>query len=1569
MENEFHNPLQLRPSPPDPEHALMESVTNTLTRPEIADTPSPSSRAKSAISRTPSNAAQSPLDPVMLDGFIKHYEIIRELGEGGMGIVLLARDTKLGRLVAIKLLHGGTQDTSRLRAEAQATARARHENIVVIYEVGELHGRPYMVLEYVEGRTLRQVISTGRRGDGRALPRGFALDIMASVVRALTAAHKSGIVHRDLKPENIMLLESGQVKLLDFGIARAVDSDEPKGRAGTRAYMSPEQWIGEKIDERSDLWAAGIISYELLAGAHPLAPLTSERLETIIKLDIPMPTLADVRPEFAKISEVIDRCLRKNEDDRFGSADELLVALEGCLAGNGAIAVNENECPFAGLAAFQEADADRFFGRASDVAAVVGSLARQALVAVAAPSGAGKSSFIRAGVIPALKRSGEEVDVLVIRPGRAPLVALREALAMAIAPAVVEGNFDTQPGLLGRHLRAHCRRRGLAHRTIIFVDQFEELYTLVPDENERAAFFASLLGAADDEASPLRVILAIRSDFLDRIVEDRDFMSKVRTGLFFLPPVESDGLRMALTRPVEATGYRFENESIIEEILNELENARSPLPLLQFSATQLWEARDQERKLLTQQSHEKLGGVIGALATHADAVVAKLSALEQRYCRAIFLRLVTPERTRAIVAMRELAELADDVPTVEAVVQYLCDARLLLLDTDDEPGSAKIELVHESLIERWPALGRWLNENAEDTQFLARLRAAASQWRTSGESSGLLWRDRAAEEARLFYERYRNNRVETHGELVGKLEGRYLEAVIDFADRARRRRQWFVAGAFFLISAVAIVVFFLAMRAQNQAKRADDEAARVKEQNEKLALQALRGRNAMRQLAARKRLDDPTLVLAFLREVEKEDVPKEWPELVSAALSQGVANALWIAPADAPAYDATISPDGKLIVLAMDDHVARILDAHTLEEQGILRGHSSYVWSAVWSPDGRQIITASGDKTARIWSADGKGEPLILQGHEASLNTARMSPDGKFVVTSSDDKTARIFSAMDGKERSVLRHINKVDFAEFSPDGKRIVTAGEDGLAHVWNADGTGEPLLLRGHSDMVVSAAFHPDGTRIATGSKDRTIRVWDATNGAERLVLRGHEDKVMSVVWSPDGQRIASASKDKTARIWHADGRGELFVLRGHNHWVYTAKFSPDGRRLVTTSLDRTMRQWDLDNVLTPVVLQNGSNIITLSGFSPNGKRFAMAADETRIWNMDGMGDGVVLPAENTHVRSFAWSPDSTQIVTANADKIARVWNADGSGRPIALRGHTDEVQDVVWCSKTNELVTSSKNGMLRRWDNAGRMVAMAQIGAIRGGIVTSIDPLCKWLLLWEFRRREVYAWNTDEGEKVIKLGERNSEILWVDRSPDASRILMVYADHALHVWDVNGGVAPMVLPHSGPLMRASFSPDGRRIALVFDDGAVHVWNADGTGEPTIFGIPGNRLLAVAWSPDGTRLVTRSADNMARVWNADGSGVPFVLVGAQTRIAHALWSPDGRHIAVQAEETVARLWPDVHPLSGPEDRRLWTATSYCIPPAIRIELLGSTDVEARAAEEACRHRVALKRAEKPVE
>ena len=778
---------------------------------------------------------------------VGQYEIIRELGSGGMGTVYLARDLRLGRRVAIKFLQSKSQDmTRRFILEARATASCSHENIVIIYEVGHFKGNPFMVLEYLHG----QVMSDVAKKDTK-LPPARVVELMLPVVRALVCAHEKGIVHRDLKPDNVFVTESGSVKVLDFGIAKVVQSkgesersapmtlpldigvDESKASEKTQAnavvgtvkYMSPEQWgIGVEVDHRTDIWSVGIMMFQMLAGRHPLPPDAPPVITAAVKQ--PMTKLRSVAPDVpADLADVVDRCLMKRREDRFPDAKALLQALEPFQPGVVARTLQGDTSPYAGLSSFQESDAGRFFGRSREIAAMVARIRDRPLIGVLGPSGVGKSSLVRAGLVPALKRSGEAWESFVLRPGRQPLSSLATVLApiLAVAAAVDEKELPkrlrAEPGLLGRVIRRYAANNNT--NVLLLVDQFEELYTLVSDPTERAAFTAALAGLADDPASPTRVVISLRSDFLDRASEDPAFMTELSQGLFFVTPPSREGLRDALVQPAELAGYRYESAEIVDDMLKHLATTSSALPLLQFAASKLWESRDREGKQLTMASYQALGGIAGALASHADSVMGELTSQSRALARAVLLRLVTPERTRAIVTIDELTELSGDRGEVRKLVDLLVSARLLVIQTGDGGAGATVEIVHESLIHSWPALHRWLEETQEDSQFLEQLRNAAKQWMNKGRDPGLLWRGEMVQEAGRFSRRYR-------GEL-GRQQRDFLKAVFDLDARASRRRQAAAVGGGVFLAGLLVAAIIALVVIRDSQRRAERSAVTARQ--------------------------------------------------------------------------------------------------------------------------------------------------------------------------------------------------------------------------------------------------------------------------------------------------------------------------------------------------------------------------------------------------------------------------------------------------------------------------------------------------------------------------------------------------------------------------------------------------------------------------------------------------------------------------------------------------------------------------------------------------------------------
>jgi serine/threonine protein kinase len=820
---------------------------------------------------------------------IEQYELIREIGRGGMGVVYAARDLKLGRRVAMKFLRRVDPEVlDRFLIEARATAQCSHENIVIIYEVDEYRGMPYMVLEYLEGPSLRDFM--GPFGDGEPLPATRVVELVLPIARALARAAQNGVVHRDLKPENV-LVTAGQVKVLDFGIAKALGSRAaPRARrgsqqalssmtvtaegamVGTLPYMSPEHMGVAELDGRSDLYSLGVMMFEMLTGRHPVEPLTADAITESLISTAPLRSVRTLLPDLSEaLARIVDECLRKPKAERIGSAQELVDRLEAAMPQRGGRKLSEGESPFPGLTSFQEADAERFFGRGRDVARMVARVRELPLTGIVGPSGVGKSSFVRAGVGPALKASGENWDVISLRPGRQPLVALATIVERFTTKALgrsepvdhkqLVDRLRTEPGYLGSLLRT--RAQATRMNVLLFVDQFEELYTLVPDAQERRAFTAALAAIADDNAAPLRVVVSMRSDFLDRVGEDPHFLDELSRGLVFLSAPDRAGLREALEQPLELVGYRFETPAMLDDMLAALEGTPGALPLLQFAAAKLWDVRDRQRRMLTLDSYRAIGGVSGALAAHADEVIRNQSALEQVLAQKIFRQLVTPERTRALVELSDLHALAPDVPRV---LDLLVRARLLVVQTRDG-GGGSVELVHESLIERWPMLRRWLDVDHEDAAFFQDVVAAAKQWDAKGRRPGLLWSGEAMDEARRWYT--------SRPRALGAREQAFIEAGLALARRVTRRRRALQAAAFVLLGAIAIgsSVAYIRVRdakrdavahaavAAAEAKRATDALDKVvaeqkrREAAERDARAAADAERAAKQAEAEKAVD------------------------------------------------------------------------------------------------------------------------------------------------------------------------------------------------------------------------------------------------------------------------------------------------------------------------------------------------------------------------------------------------------------------------------------------------------------------------------------------------------------------------------------------------------------------------------------------------------------------------------------------------------------------------------------------------------------------------------------------
>ncbi|UQA55053.1 protein kinase domain-containing protein [Polyangium aurulentum] len=769
------------------------------------------------------------------------YRILRRLGRGGMGEVYLAHDTLLDRLVAVKFLHAMEPDSwerGQFLVEARAAARLSHPNVVTVHRVGEIDGRQFLVTEFVRGKSLAELPKPvpGRRAIEIAvnLARGLAaahrrgvlhrdikpanailtadgcvklLDFgLAKLVEPLekrsslspndapSSAPGGGCKCREMsqavpihhgkrslpvvKPSAAKpAAQAGDTMIaVRADEARAPSMSRPPSTSaifGTPGYMAPELWTGEPATCRSDIYSLGALLFELCAGKPPPARMRGGPVTPVLRIPHLAEVAQDVDPRFAAI---VDRCLLRAPAERFASAEELRDALEQLLASPLAASIPEGN-PYRGLSPFEAEHRAFFFGRGPEIRAIVDRLRADPLVVVAGDSGVGKSSLCRAGVLPLVEEGALEgrraYRIARLVPGRKPLAALATALGSAMTLGELEAHPDLAPVALGREVRKMLGEdRGL----LLFVDQLEELITMASPAE--AAVVGEVLGGLAAGISGLRVLMTVRSDFLGRVAALPGIGEDVPRALYLLRPLSLDGIREAILGPSRAKGVAFESDALVDELVASTARAQGGLPLLQFAMAELWQARDEERPVITAQALSAIGGVSGALARHADDVMAALTGERRAAAKRILMALVHVDGTRARRAEDEL--LGDD-KEARAALDALVRGRLVVA-RDAEQG-ASYEVAHEALIRGWCTLGRWLEEHAEVRAVMHRLSVAAAEWERLGRSREALWRARQVAECAAL-----------DPATLGPREAAFLAASQGALRRSRMRRTAILAG-------------------------------------------------------------------------------------------------------------------------------------------------------------------------------------------------------------------------------------------------------------------------------------------------------------------------------------------------------------------------------------------------------------------------------------------------------------------------------------------------------------------------------------------------------------------------------------------------------------------------------------------------------------------------------------------------------------------------------------------------------------------------------------------------------
>ncbi len=1209
--------------------------------------------------------------------------------------------------------------------------------------------------------------------------------------------------------------------------------------------------------------------------------------------------------------------------------------------------------PFRGLDVFEYEHADIFHGRAQAIKVTRERLQEQAdrgtaFLLICGMSGSGKSSLMRAGLLPAITRPGSVAGVrrfCVFRPseGPDPTAALVQALLgehglpelvqVSDGSSNVQGLFrdsDRAVTAVDAALRLAARAEAAgAMRLALGVDQLEELFTnaeIIADE--RAAFVA-LLGALA-RSGFVWVVATIRTDLLHHCASVPG-LSELKDGLGnyeLLPPTGPEIAQM-IRNPARTAGLRFEedpSEGRLEDVLQQAA-ATDPasLPLLEFVLDALYQ-NGKEQRLLTFADYRALGGLEGAIAKRADDVLGSLPAAVQATLPALVRALTTVRlRDQAVTARTAPHAEVAATPNQAKLVDAMLGSRLLVSDQGDG-GESVYRVAHEALLSHWPRAQKLVTANRELLEIRALVEDEARRWVTENRNRDLLLPPgkRAAEAEELL----RGHRSELDSDVVEYLETSV--ASVRGAERVRIRRAQIVAAVMSAFAILAGIGGYVGFRGQEQAQQQAAQARSAEQRAERQAKVALEARDQA--------LINQSLYLSDL----------STRQTAAGNSTAGILLALEGLPKDIDA------PERPYVVEA-ETALYRALAAQ--REVGILRGHDAPVNHVAFSPDGRRIVTASDDGTARLWDVSG-GMVTILSGHEGAVLRAGFSADGSRILTVSRDRTARLWRTSDGTQLDVVHGAEK---AALSPDGSRMVTVYRSS-ARLWNTADSSEVAVLRGH-DEILSAAFSPNGDLIATGSPgdvrlwngktgeniavlhghegaggvhyiafspdgrsmvtasaDRTARLWDVRTSAEVAVLRGHDDEVRKAMFSSDGLHVVTASLDHTARIWDARSGAPLATLLGHQGAVSHAEFSPDGERVVTTSDDGTVRLWRVANGRMISILHGADAAMKYATFSSDGRHvFSASRDGTVRISLAGDSGAVVLQSDLARrggllprgaVRGTAvFSPEGSKVITAWGDRVAFLWDAANDAEVKVLRGHEGPVWHAEFSPDGAKLVTASSDGTARLWDtmsgaelavlSGGRGHTYAAFGSDGRIIVTSSSA------------GEVKVWDSASGEQLLSWRGHSSAVHKVVISPDGSQIITLSDDDTAKLWNAADGLEIAVLRgHRSDVWDADFSSDGSQIVTASWDDTARVWDAETGSEVLVLEGHESDCESAVFSPDGRFIVTASLDHTARVWEAKTGQVIRVLRGHTQPVRKAVFSPNGRHVVTVSDDRSARLW-----------------------------------------------------------
>ena len=1421
------------------------------------------------------------------------YELGEVIGEGSFGTVYKSTQPGVGREVAIKVIRAELANdptfARRFEAEAEMVAHLEHPHIVPLYDFWREPGGAYLVFRLLRGGTAHDWLERDGPMDLERASR-----FVTEVGGALAAAHAAGVVHRDVKPENVLFDDAGNPYLADFGIAAVRqpnesaiagtddDADYELMSAGSPLYAPPEQFQRVAPSPLGDQYSFAVMVWELLTGT---APFDGTSSSTILraKLERPVASLRFLRPDLpGELDEVLQRATATRAADRFDDMTDLLdawrVAVRAAVSATANLGATPQPSsralsstvthldddvanPYKGLRAFGEVDVAHFCGRDALVGRLVDEVEAHSFVAIVGASGSGKSSVVHAGLVPRLRAADRRVVSMV--PGDDPMGQLR----IALLTVAVE---DPVAGGVARVVRSVAEQAG--GPLVVVIDQFEELWTLAPDD-ERERFLRGLAALVEDAPVGLvRVIVTIRADFFDRPLTHPALGRLIAAHPFAVTPMTAAELHEAVVTPAAAAGVVFE-PGLDSAIVAEVANQPAGLPLLQFTLSELFDRR--QGQVIARSAYDAMGGIGGAIGTRAEEIFTALDAGGQEAARRLLLRLVVPgdgtEDTRRRLRYSDLPQ--GTIPIAELFEAH----RLLVADRDPTTREPTVEVAHESLLRSWPRLRDWLREDRDLIRQVQHVGFAAEAWARAGRPASELYRGGRLDAAAGV--------LDTRPQQFTSLERDFVEAGIaaSVADierdqRARRRlRRGFVAACLGLV--VALVAGSIALVQRHNANR-QAEAADV-----------------ARLVSLSRSLNDSKRDVAMLLAVEaaRRSPGAATTSALQAALYTDPSFIGYLRTGTTPAGEVEFSPDSRELYTNGQDFNQRPIRVRLATREtapvpvsGINENNGLLSFDPVDAKSAVLTRFAKGvDETTEVDRVDlADGRVLASVTVDGGSGTIAVSPDRKRVAVTSmggAGSTGRV---------EVLNAATLAVVATTSPPGPAL-----------------GEDQRLGSFS------AWIDDHRLLVTGPSGR-LRIWEPATGAVDLDFNNPPAKdtagPMSVRVTPDGSRAVVNSLTGVmaydlrtgAALWtRVQPTASAVALDPLHNLVWAQEAGAGSSRMFAYDLATGARAVpQLDG-------QHGT--ICGAKTSPNRRILALASCNegvVALWALDGTTVfGPALDSAKWASSLDLWSPDGRYVVLFRLDDPTTVELVDvRDGTRRAVRGVNASAADApIWRpdGKLQALIEDTNH--IVEFDP--RTGATHDTGVVLpGGHIQSNVA----------RRGTQSVYGMDDGTlNVVDVAQARvvhsiktdmNALAGVGWSPDGRRIFAAGQSQSAEVFDAATGKVVDHLP--GKVANLIVSPDGRTMATAEFSGSVRLLDT------TTLGQLGGALSGGAafpaqlqFTPDGRTVITSGLDNTMRFFDVASRrevGTPLQITAWGTPI-----SPDSKEMAISTDRGVERL------------------------------------------------------------